>query len=68
MYKRQRQTRLDELQQQMSTLRQQLEQLAQDKLALEARREQFSREGRQLNEALLDATQAESRLQRKRCV
>ena len=61
----QRQTRLDELQQQMSALRQQLEQLAQDKLALEARREQFSREGRQLNEALLDATQAESRLQRK---
>ena len=57
--------RFDELQQQMSTLRQQLEQLAQDKLALEARREQFSREGRQLNEALLDATQAESRLQRK---
>ena len=40
-------------------------QLARDKLALEARREQFSREGRQLNEALLDATQAESRLQRK---
>ena len=61
----QRQTRLDELQQQMSALRQQLEQLARDKLALEARREQFSREGRQLNEALLDATQAESRLQRK---
>jgi len=60
-----RQTHIDDLTGQAETLRRQLEQLAQGKLALEARREQYSREGRQLNEALLNATQAESRLRQK---
>ena len=59
------QTRIDELTQQAETLREKLEKLAQEKLALEAQREQQSREGRQLNEALLNATQAESRLRQK---
>ena len=59
------QTRIDELTQQAETLRVKLEKLAQEKLALEAQREQQSREGRQLNEALLNATQAESRLRQK---
>ena len=59
------QTRIDELTQQAETLREKLEKLAQEKLALEAQREQQSREGRQLNEALLSATQAESRLRQK---
>ena len=55
-----RQTHIDDLTGQAETLRRQLEQLAQGKLALEARREQYSREGRQLND-----TQAESRLRQK---
>ena len=59
------QTRIDQLTQQAETLRERLEKLAQEKLALEAQREQQSREGRQLNEALLNATQAESRLRQK---
>ena len=59
------QTRIDELTQQAETLREKLEKLAQEKLALEAQREQQSREGRQLNEALLNATQVESRLRQK---
>ena len=60
-----RQAHIDELKRQAESLRQQLEQLAQDKLALEAKRELYSREGRQRNEALLNATQAESRLRQK---
>ena len=59
------QTRVNELTCQAESLRRQLEELAQTKLALEARREQQGRESRQLNEALLNATQAESRLRQK---
>ncbi len=59
------QTRVNELTCQAERLRRQLEELAQTKLALEARREQQGRESRQLNEALLNATQAESRLRQK---
>ena len=59
------QTRVNELTGQAERLRRQLEELAQTKLALEARREQQGRESRQLNEALLNATQAESRLRQK---
>ena len=59
------QTRVNELTCQAESLRRQLEELAQTKLALEARREQQGRESRQLNEALLNATQAEGRLRQK---
>ena len=59
------QEKLDGYNQRAAALRQQLETLAQEKLQLEQQREQHSRDSRQCNDALLEAMQAQSRLQQK---